>query len=62
MFVKILTTALILSYAAFGVDVGCCDSCGNLWDQEFMTLTAYANEMHFGELCPVCVEFWNVKG
>ena len=60
MFVELFTAAIIASYALFGVDVAYCDSCGELWDQPDMTLTAYANEMHFGEICPDCVDFWNI--
>ena len=58
MYVKILTLALTLSYASFGVNVGWCDSCGSLWDQEDMSLRIYGEERCIGEICPDCAEYW----
>ena len=59
MYVKILTSALWLSFAMFGVDVNWCDSCGALWDAGDMVLTFYGDGWH-GFICPSCVDFWNV--
>ena len=45
-----LSLALTLSYAVYGVNVGWCDSCGSL--------RIYGEERWIGEICPDCVEYW----
>ena len=59
MFVKILTTCIIASYAMFGVNVDYCNSCGMLWDRPDFTYATYGDECeYFGWICPECVDYW----
>ena len=57
MYVQVLTTALYLSFAMFGVDVSWCDSCGSLWDAADMTMAFYGDGWH-GLICPDCLRHW----